>query len=174
MWVNTDVSEDPEPSGSLAGSSLDATGRVSPLIVAIDDAVDAQRQLEQELRTGFGTNNTDFRALLLVFRLRRRGRAVRPGDLTRGLGISSGATSQIIGRLTTAGLMERAPDPTDARAGALTLSAGASDRLAAATRSVRSDLDAIVGSMGEAEEARLIALLEQVRIVFVSHRQAGQ
>ena len=165
------VPDDPEPAGPLAGLTVGADGEASPLIVAIDDAVDAQRDLQQELRAEFGTNNTDFRALLLVFRLRRRGRAVRPGDLTRGLGISSGATSQIIGRLTTAGLLERASDPTDARAGVLTLSADASARLASATESVRTDLDAIIASLGGSEETRIIGLLEQVRDVFTTHRR---
>jgi DNA-binding MarR family transcriptional regulator len=173
MWVNTEVPDDSEPAGPLATLSLDAVGGASPLIVAIDDAVDAQRELEQELRSEFGTNNTDFRALLLVFRLRRRGRPVRPGDLTRGLGISSGATSQIIGRLTAASLLERTPDPTDARAGALTLSADATDRLAAATASVRADLDAIVAALDPAEEARLIELLERVRDVFMLSRRGA-
>jgi DNA-binding MarR family transcriptional regulator len=166
MWVDVEVPDDSAPAAPLVALSLDAAGGASPLIVAVDDAVDAQRELEQALRVEFGTNNTDFRALLLVFRLRRRGRPVRPGDLTRGLGISSGATSQIIGRLTAASLLERAPDPTDARAGALTLSADAAQRLAASTEAVRADLDAIVGTLDAAEEARLIDLLEQVRDVF--------
>jgi DNA-binding MarR family transcriptional regulator len=173
MWVNTTVPEEPEPAGPLAALSLGEAGGASPLIVAIDDAVDAQRSLEQDLRHAFGTNNTDFRALLLVFRLRRRGRAVRPGDVTRGLGISSGATSQVIGRLIAAGLLERTADPTDARAGALTLSADAADRLAAATGALRTDLDAIVASLDNAEEARLVGLLEQVRDVFSAHRRSG-
>lgn len=159
-----------ESAKPMAVLTIDGAGEVSPLIAAIDDAVDAQRELEHRLRGEFGTNNTDFRALLLVFRLRRRGHPAHPSDLTRGLGISSGTASQVIARLGQAQLLERAPDPADARAGLLTLTDAAAQRLASSTEAVRNDLDRILASVDDPEEARLIDLLEQVRDVLIQHR----
>ncbi|NUT33935.1 MAG: MarR family transcriptional regulator [Hamadaea sp.] len=40
---------------------------------------------------------------------------LRPSDLTQRLMLSSGGTSNLLRRLTTAGLLDRDPDPADAR-----------------------------------------------------------
>lgn len=171
MCLNAGMS-DHEPAASLPALSIDDSGTVSDLIVAIDEAVEAQRDLEQQLRCDFGVNNTDFRALLLIFRLRRRGLPARPGDLSRGLGISSGAATQVAGRLTGAGLLQRSPDPHDGRTDQLDLSPDAAARLAAATRAVRGDLDRIIATLRPDEEQRIIGLLHEVRDAFHTHRSA--
>lgn len=163
------MSDQDVPAGPSPELTVDDRGSVSPLIAAIDETVDAQRDLELQLRSEFKVNNTDFRALLLIFRRRRRGESAYAMDLTRGLGVSSGAASQIVNRLREAGLLDRTRDPVDARAGSLDLSEMASRRLATSTDALRQDLDRIIGSLDATEEERIIDLLAQVRTVFADH-----
>ncbi len=162
-------SDEPHLLDAADGSGLLAR----PLLAVIEEALEAQHDLELQLRSRFSLNPTDFRALLLVRRRRRRGLAVHPKDLTRAFGVSSGATAQIIGRLTAAELLVRADDPDDARAGLLELSATATDRLNAATAELQHDLDGVISALEPDEERRLVALLDQVRDVFHAHRLAG-
>lgn len=47
--------------------------------------------------------------------LRRTGTPLRPSELTKSLSLTSGGTSNVLQRLTTAGYVEREPNPKDAR-----------------------------------------------------------
>lgn len=148
------------------------SGSEHPLILAIDEAVDAQRELEQQLRTQFEVNNTDFRALMLVLRLQRRGQPAPINALIRSLGLTSGAASQVVGRLVTAGLLERAADPSDARAGRLLLTERARQLLSTATEGVRRDLDSLLDTIAPAQERQIIELVDRVGTIFRNHRDA--
>ena len=76
-------------------------------------------------------------------------------------------------RLTGAGLVHRVPHPSDARVRRLALTDDASRRLEEIVGAVRADLDALLDSIPQDEEERLIALLGQVRDIFRSGSAAG-
>ncbi|GAA1073401.1 MarR family winged helix-turn-helix transcriptional regulator [Tsukamurella spumae] len=58
---------------------------------------------------------TDVRALIALLDLERAGAPASPGVLAGELALSSAACTALIDRLAAAGLVERAPDPTDRR-----------------------------------------------------------
>ncbi len=166
--------EPPPASTSLAGLLAGEHDVARPLVTVVDELLDAQHRVEQRLRVVLGINNTDFRAFLVVLRMQRRHVPVHPGDLTRAMGVSSGATSGIIARLAEAGLVDRQVDPGDARSGLLRLTPAAADRLAAETEDLRRGLDDVLAEIGTDETAHLVALLDRVRDVFRERGPAGR
>ena len=58
---------------------------------------------------------TDVRALITLLDLERAGESATPGVLGTHLSLSSAACTALVDRLAAAGLVARAPDPTDRR-----------------------------------------------------------
>ena len=150
-----------------------ASDAARALVTAVDGVEDAGRALDQRIRTALGVNNTDLAVLQYVDRVQRRGGSARVGDIAHRFGVSSGSATEIVHRLTGAGLVHRVPHPTDARVRRLELTGDAADRLEAVVGSVRSELDALLGTIPPVEEARLVELLDQVRDIFRSGSSRG-
>ena len=150
-----------------------ASGAAHALVTAVDDLEDAEKALDQHVRVVLGVNNTDFSVLQYLDRLQRRGGSARVGDIAARFGVSSGSATEIVHRLTNAGLVHRVPHPSDARVRRLAITDAAAQRLEEIVGGVRADLDALVDSIAPGEEARLLELLSQVRDIFRSGATAG-
>ena len=150
-----------------------ASGSAHALVAAVDAVEDAEKALDQRVRVVLGVNNTDFAVLQHLDRVQRRGGTVRVGDIAARFGVSSGSATEIVHRLTNAGLVHRVPHPSDARVRRLALTETAAERLEAIVGGVRADLDALLDSIAPGEEERLLELLGQVRDIFRSGSSAG-
>lgn len=145
-----------------------ASGTAQALVAAVDAVEDAEKALDQRIRIELGVNNTDFAVLQYLDRVQRRGGSTRVGDIAARFGVSSGSATEIVHRLTNAGLVHRVPHPSDARVRRLALTDDASRRLEEIVGAVRADLDALLDTIPQDEEERLIELLGQVRDIFRS------
>jgi DNA-binding MarR family transcriptional regulator len=150
-----------------------ASGSAHALVAAVDAVEDAEKALDQRVRVVLGVNNTDFAVLQHLDRVQRRGGTVRVGDIAARFGVSSGSATEIVHRLTNAGLVHRVPHPSDARVRRLALTPTASRRLEEIVGGIRADLDALLETIAPGEEERLIELLGQVRDIFRSGSGAG-
>lgn len=150
-----------------------ASGAAHALVSAVDAVEDAEKALDQHVRVVLGVNNTDFAVLQYLDRVQRRGGSARVGDIGARFGVSSGSATEIVHRLTNAGLVHRVPHPSDARVRRLELTDSAAQRLEDIVGGVRADLDALLDTIPEGEEARLLDLLGQVRDIFRSGSTAG-
>lgn len=70
--------------------------------------------LEQALRTELADLGLTYAEFDVLAALRRSG-PLKPSELSRSLYLTSGGTSNVLQRLTTAGYVEREADPDDAR-----------------------------------------------------------
>lgn len=138
------------------------------LVAAVDALDDAERAFDQRVRTVLGVNNTDFGVLHWIDRVQRRGGTARVGGIAARFGVSSGSATEIVHRLTEAGLVRRVAHPTDARVRCLVLTEDAAARLDDIAGAVRTDLDALVSSILDGERDRLIELLDTVRDIYRS------
>ncbi|MDM7891626.1 MarR family winged helix-turn-helix transcriptional regulator [Curtobacterium caseinilyticum] len=86
----------------------------------------AEVAMRERKRRAMGMNATDMEAVRFLLRAGEEGRAVRPGDLTAHLGITSASTTAVVRRLVASGHVERRADPSDGR-GALLVATGHSD-----------------------------------------------
>lgn len=150
-----------------------ASGSAHALVVAVDAVEDAEKALDQRVRGELGVNNTDFGVLQFLDRVQRRGGSARVGDIAARFGVSSGSATEIVHRLTAAGLVHRVSHPSDARVRRLELTETAAERLGRIIGGVRAELDALLDTIDSAEEARLLELLGQVRDIFRSGSTAG-
>jgi DNA-binding MarR family transcriptional regulator len=69
---------------------------------------------------------------------------LRPSVLTQRLALTSGGTSNVLRRLTQAGLVERDPDPADARSSWVRLSPAGMDRAEEAVRAASAAQSALL------------------------------
>jgi DNA-binding MarR family transcriptional regulator len=150
-----------------------ASDSARALVSAVDAVEDAGKALDQRVRGALGVNNTDLAVLQYLDRVHRRGGSARVGDIAARFGVSSGSATEIVHRLTNAGLVHRVAHPTDARVRRLELTDEAADRLEQVVGAVRADLDALLETIPPTEEARLIELLDQVRDIFRSASTSG-
>src|SRR5688572_32999449 len=68
-------------------------------------------QFRNAMNESLGFNGTDMECLRLLF---QKGIAT-PSELSRYIGLTSGATTAMLDRLENAGLIERRPNPDDRR-----------------------------------------------------------
>lgn len=144
------------------------------LLAAVDDVEDAERELDVRMRDGLGVNMVDFSVLRWVDRVHRRGGTTRVGDIADQFGVSSGSATEIVHRLTRAGLLERTVHPGDARVRRLVPTAEAEQRLFELVGTVRADLDALLVTVTEQEEARLLQLLGCVSDILRGQHEPAQ
>lgn len=138
------------------------------IVSAVDAVEDSVRALDQRVRVVLGVNNTDFAVLQYLDRVQRRGESARVGDIAQRFGVSSGSATEIVHRLTIAGLVHRVRHSSDARVRELQVTDAATIRLHDMIGAVRADLDALLDTLEPGEEARLLELLNQVRLIFAS------
>lgn len=70
---------------------------------------------EQAMKAALSELGLTYAEFDVLAALRRAGTALRPSELTRSLFLTSGGTSNVLQRLTTAGYVERAANTEDAR-----------------------------------------------------------
>lgn len=115
------------------------TDDAGELLAAFDAVVRAEKGLVGQLSARAGIHETGMRALALV---NDTGYSTAT-ELAGYLGLTSGAVTNMVDRLTDAGLVERRPNPADRRGSLIMLSpagedviAGARQRYAAVLREV--------------------------------------
>ncbi|WIB77743.1 MarR family transcriptional regulator [Curtobacterium sp. MCPF17_002] len=95
------------------------TGQTDPadMLTAFDAVVRANASLVRQLSARAGVHENALRALVLV---RDTGYST-PTEVAGFLGLTSGAVTNMIDRMTSAELLERAPNPNDRRGSLLRL-----------------------------------------------------
>ena len=91
----------------VVGAELALSKRASRLSGLLSERVDAEL-------AKLGLTKAEYE-ILAVLRASGDPYRLRPSDLSRRLLLSSGGTSNLLRRLTGSGLVEREPDPSDAR-----------------------------------------------------------
>ena len=118
------------------------------------------REFEETL-AGHGLNQGEYR-LLLRLATRAADNRMSAGELSRALMLSSGAMTNRLDRLETAGLVRRVPDPRDRRGVMIELTdEGRSQVDAAVIEQAAKELD-VLSALSEREMASLNALLRKV------------
>jgi DNA-binding MarR family transcriptional regulator len=87
------------------------------LVAAFDAVVRANASLVAQLSTRAGVHESGLRALVLIS---DTGYST-PTEVAGFLGLTSGAVTNLVDRLSSAGLLERTPNPTDRRGSLLRL-----------------------------------------------------
>ena len=151
-----------------------ASGSAHAIVAAVDAVEDAEKALDQRVRSALGVNNTDLAVLQFLDRVQRRGDRARVGDIAARFGVSSGSATEIVHRLTAAGLVHRVTHPSDARVRRLEPTPEAEERMLALVGEVRADLDTLIGGVPEDERRRLADLLEAVCAIFEAERQPAR
>ena len=138
----------------LDSSPIGIVGRVSRLA----------REIEARLEPVYREHGLEPGWHDVLATLRRSGGKLRPTDLTNASMLTSSGTTKRLDKLEQAGLIAREPDPNDRRGTLIALTAEGReliDRLAPA------HLDnerRILGSLSEAEQARLADLLRKLQL----------
>jgi DNA-binding MarR family transcriptional regulator len=117
-----------------------------------------------------GVNVTDMECLGLVF---HQGLAT-PSELARHTGLSSGATTAMLDRLESSGLIERRPNPNDRRGTIITLAKTGAERVAPWFTSVRKAQNALVASYSEEELELLSDFFERASAMWEGERRKLQ
>ena len=110
----------------VVGAELELSKRAARLSALLTAPVEAELA-----RLGLTKAEYD---ILAVLRSAGRPYRLRPSTLTQRLALTSGGTSNVLRRLEAGGLIERDPDPSDARSSWVRLSAAGVTRAEAAVR----------------------------------------
>ena len=106
------------------------------LEIALWDRVNTRLKKEHDLPLAFFES--------LYFIAHSRGASLRVGDLARALRITIGATSKLVDRIETAGLIRRELDADDRRASRLVLTAAGTRTLADASVTYEAEMATIL------------------------------
>lgn len=147
---------------------------VAMLVAVLDRMEDAEQALDVRMRDSLGVNTIDFAVLRWVERVHRRGGTTRVGDLADHFGVSSGSATEIVHRLTRAGLLQRTAHPSDARVRRLEPTERAKQRMLELVGDVRADLDALLDTLPDAERRRLGELITSVCAILEQERQPAR
>ncbi|MFD1722849.1 MarR family winged helix-turn-helix transcriptional regulator [Amnibacterium endophyticum] len=145
----------------------------APVLAALDRLEDAGQALDLRTRDSLGVNTIDYAVLRWVERVHRRGGTTRVGDIAQHFGVSSGSATEIVHRLTRAGLLQRAPHPTDARVRRLEPTAEALERMSVLVGGTRAELDSLLATVTDAERERMAELLSAVTAILEGRKRPG-
>jgi DNA-binding MarR family transcriptional regulator len=95
---------------ALARPELDVAS-----VAVIGRILRAARYLEREIERNLADFDLSTSEFNVLGALRRRTSPVAPSELSRALLLSSGGLTKLLGRLESAGLIRRLPDPSDRR-----------------------------------------------------------
>lgn len=99
------------------------------------------------MNESLGFNNTDMECLRLLF---QKGTA-SPSELSRHTGLTSGATTAMLDRLESAGLIERRPNPDDRRGTLIAPTKSSKEQAASWFEGARKAQDELISSYSEQE-----------------------
>lgn len=114
-----------------------------------------------------GLNPTDMECLRFLF---TNGTAT-PTMLARHTGLTSGATTAMLDRLETSGLIERSPNPNDRRGSLIVPAKSAAERVASWFESARNAQESLVATFSEHELAIIADAFEKLTRLWDQERE---
>jgi DNA-binding MarR family transcriptional regulator len=140
----------------LDSSPIGVIGRISRLA----------RELEQRLEPVYRDHGLEPGWHDVLATLRRHGPPyqLRPTEFTDQLMLTSSGTTKRLDRLEQAGLITRAPDPSDRRGTLITLTPKGLHLIDSVTEAHLANERRLLGSLNEAEQRRLADLLRKLRL----------
>jgi DNA-binding MarR family transcriptional regulator len=138
----------------------------------IRELVNRRTDAAVQHRAAFGRllnlNATEATAVLHI----GRSGQLRPGDLARRLGLTSGGVTALVHRLERAGHVRRHAHPRDRRSTLLSLTPATVARASETLAPLVADLDAVVERMTANERAAVIRFLERTAEIAERHADA--
>lgn len=119
-----------------------------------------------------GMHSTDAEALIQIVNAEDRGAALTQSELSRRIGLTSGATSSLLNRLETAGHIERVRDRADRRMVTLRSTPAVHRRVDDFFAAVGAELRASVAARPPAVRAQVVDLLTEMTGVMDRHLAA--
>jgi DNA-binding MarR family transcriptional regulator len=154
--VDTIVEQWQRERPELDSSPIGVIGRISRLA----------RELEQRLEPVYRDHGLEPGWHDVLATLRRNGQPyqLRPTEFTEQLMLTSSGTTKRLDRLEQAGLITRAPDPSDRRGTLITLTPKGLRLIDSVTEAHVANERRLLASLGEAEQRRLADLLRKLRL----------
>jgi len=122
----------------------------------------AEALYQSRLRDRLHLGANELGAMQVISRLATLGFDARALDISRSLGVTSGATSVILGHLITRGYLTRTANPRDGRGKLLHLTDEATAIVSHSLDDSQSDLSLLVSGMSSRESKRVVVLLTAV------------
>jgi MarR family 2-MHQ and catechol resistance regulon transcriptional repressor len=119
-----------------------------------------ERRLGADLEARFGLPHAWFE--LLVRLARSDGGQLTMSGLADQVALTSGGITRLVGRMATAGLVERRPCPTDRRVAYAGITAAGRERLAEAAVAHAANLRAVFAEFSATDHTTLDALLDRL------------
>jgi DNA-binding MarR family transcriptional regulator len=121
---------------SEATAIVDDDELIDDLLRALGDNRDAGLESDRRAREKLGVGRNDFAVVRFLVEADRRGVSLTPGEIALALGVSTAATTALVDRLETVGLVRRERNPTDRRSVIVraALAEGSQERRIAMTR----------------------------------------
>jgi len=117
-----------------------------------------------------GLNATDMECLRHLFHKD----TATPSELARHTGLTSGATTAMLDRLESAGLVERRPNPDDRRGILITPAKSAAEKVASWFESARIAQNKLISSYSESELEVICDVFERFTILWDQEREKIQ
>jgi MarR family transcriptional regulator, organic hydroperoxide resistance regulator len=106
----------PRPTlGTVTTEKREHEELVRALVDRVRDIAVASEQIGTTFASHQDLHSTDFRALTLIYQAENSGKPLSPTRLAEALGLSHGAVTYVVDRLTASGHVWRGADPTDKR-----------------------------------------------------------
>ncbi|WP_430644775.1 MarR family winged helix-turn-helix transcriptional regulator [Agromyces sp. GXS1127] len=107
----------------------DLAGRTAHVAAVLESATVLGRTIGAGHHVPLGDHDLTRSQLQALFTVAHDRRPVTPSRLVAVLGLTAGAVTQLVDRLRSAGLVETAPNPDDARSRIIRLTADAADEV---------------------------------------------
>lgn len=117
-----------------------------------------------------GVNATDMECLAILF---FKGVST-PTELAEYTGLSSGATTAMLDRLQSGGLIERWPNPRDRRGTLIVVNTSATKHIGPLFNAIRNAQDTLVASYSSADLRRIVTFLQQLTGIWETEREKLQ
>lgn len=157
---------DPDADAATVVAALADVATIAAVPNGVVDAFyllqNAEALYQTRLRDRLGLRTNELCAMQYIYRLETLGQDVRALDVTRNLGVTSGATSVILSHLVARGYLTRTINPKDGRGKLLHLSEEAASAVSHALDDSRSDLSQIVSGLTLTDSERVVTLLAAV------------
>ncbi|TFD90634.1 MarR family transcriptional regulator [Cryobacterium lactosi] len=155
---------------SPAQPSVEADGISPPGVLPVNNGVvdafyllqNAEALYQSRLRDRLQLGANELGAMLVISRLATLGLDARALDISRSLGVTSGATSVILGHLIARGYLTRTANPRDGRGKLLHLTEEATTTVRHSLDDSQSDLSLLVSGLSTRESKRVVVLLTAV------------
>jgi len=122
----------------------------------------AEALYQSRLRDRLGLGANELGAMQVIARLTTLGLDARAMDVSRSLGVTSGATSVILSHLIVRGYLTRTANPKDGRGKLLHLTEEATTAVSHNLHDHQSDLSLLVSGLSTRESKRVVVLLTAV------------